>query len=214
VRTTEDINFPLYVRRQDLTKFLVRYELFKMAVHVHGSFIECGVLGGVGVMALYHFSSIFEPYNHARRIVGFDTFAGFPAVSDKDGGHVVGEMAEDSYEHLLAVAKEHDANRPIGQIPRLELVRGDATKTIPKYLEDNPHLLVAMLYFDFDLYAPTKTALQYFLPRMPKGAVLAFDEAGVKNWPGETLALVENIEMNELKLERFEWQSTVSYAVL
>jgi len=214
VNLIQDTNFPLYVRRQDLTKFLMRYELFKMALHVHGSIIECGVFGGVGVMAWYHFSSIFEPYNHARRIVGFDTFSGFPSVSDKDGGHVVGEMAEDSYEYLIAIAEEHDLNRPIGQIPRLELVKGDATKTIPKYLEDNPHLLVAMLYFDFDLYEPTKTALQYFLPRMPKGAVLAFDEAGVKNWPGETLALVENIEMNELKLERFEWQSTVSYAIL
>ena len=33
-----------------------------------------------------------------------------------------------------------------------------------------------MLYLDFDLYAPTKAALETFLPRMPKGAILAFDE--------------------------------------
>jgi hypothetical protein len=214
VTLAQDVNFPLYVRRQDLTKFLVRYELFKMVMHVHGSIIECGVFGGAGVMAWYHLSSIFEPYAHVRRVVGFDTFSGFPSVSGKDGEHSIGEMAEDSYEHILALAAEHDTNRPVGHIPRLELVKGDATLTIPKYVEDNPHLLVAMLYCDFDVYAPTKAALDHLLPRMPRGAMIAFDEVGVKNWPGETIALLEVLELNSLELKRFPWQSTVSYAVI
>ena len=209
---TQDINFPLYVRRQDLTKFLMRYELFKMAMQVHGSIIECGVLGGAGAMTWYHLSSIFEPYNHTRRIVGFDTFEGFPSVSDKDGTHEVGEMASDSYEHILGVAKHHDTDRPIGHIPRLELVKGDAIETIPKYQADNPHLIVALLYCDFDLYEPTDVALRYFLHLMPKGAVVAFDEAGNKNWPGETRAILPYLR--GLKLQRMPWQSTVSYAIL
>ena len=213
---TQDVNFPLYVRRQDLTKFLVRYELFKMAMHVHGSIIECGVLGGAGVMAWYHLSSIFEPYNHTRRIVGFDTFEGFPHVSDNDRTeevqHHIGEMASDSYDQILGVVQEHDANRPIGHIPKVELVKGDALDTIPKYQSNNPHLIVALLYCDFDLYEPTDTALRYFLHLMPKGAIVAFDEAGNKNWPGETQALLPYL--GDLKLQRMPWQSTVSYAVI
>jgi len=211
---TQDINFPLYATRQCLTKFLVRYELFKLALPVHGHIIECGVLGGAGVMTWYHLSSIFEPYNHTRRIVGFDTFSGFPSVSEKDGIHAKGEMADDSYEHLLALSAEHDHNRPIGHIPRLDLVRGDAVETIPQYVNANPHLLVAMLYCDFDIYAPTRMALSMLVARMPKGAVIAFDEAGIKNWPGETIALLESFDMRHLELKRFPWQSTVSYAVL
>ena len=35
--------FPKYVRRQDLKRFLALYELFKIALTVKGSIVECGV---------------------------------------------------------------------------------------------------------------------------------------------------------------------------
>ena len=36
---------------------------------------------------------------------------------------------------------------------------------------------------------------------MPKGAIIAFDELNNKNWPGETVALLESIDINILKLK-------------
>jgi len=39
-------NFPKYVRRQTIARFLARYELFKMILDVKGSIIECGVHHG------------------------------------------------------------------------------------------------------------------------------------------------------------------------
>ena len=36
-------NFPKYVKRQNLTRFLVLYEIFKKIVDVKGSIVECGV---------------------------------------------------------------------------------------------------------------------------------------------------------------------------
>ncbi len=60
---------------------------------------------------------------------------------------------------------------------RVQLVKGDAVKTIPKFVNDNPHVLVSLLFMDFDLYEPTRVALEHFLPRMPRGAIVAFDEA-------------------------------------
>lgn len=41
-------NFEKYVRRQDLARFLARYELFKMIKDVKGSIIECGIHYGGG----------------------------------------------------------------------------------------------------------------------------------------------------------------------
>lgn len=41
-------NFEKYVRRQDLARFLARYELFKMIKNTKGSIIECGVHYGGG----------------------------------------------------------------------------------------------------------------------------------------------------------------------
>ena len=211
-------NFPLYTPRQDLTRFLVRHELFKQVLEVHGSIVECGVYQGGGLLAWSHLSAIMEPYNHTRRVIGFDTFKGFPSVSQADGvGHEVGDLASNSYDEVLQLAGLHDSNRPNGHIPKVELVRGNAVDTIPEYVKSNPHLLVSLLYLDFDLYEPTARALTSFLPRMPRGSILAFDEAGMKEWPGETKALLEFIGPSgsqRLELKRHSWQSTISYAVL
>lgn len=94
------------------------------------------------------------------------------------------------------------------------MVQGDLSKTAPAYLESNPHLVVSLLYLDLDLYEPTKKALEVFLPRMPKGAVIAFDELNAKIFPGETIAVMEQIGIRNLRIERFPFDSYVSFAVL
>jgi hypothetical protein len=43
-------NFPKYVRRQNLTRFMALYEIFKQVLPVKGSIIECGVNHGFGLM--------------------------------------------------------------------------------------------------------------------------------------------------------------------
>ena len=77
-------NFPKYVRRQNLTRYMVLYEIFKKILKTKGSIIECGVNQGFGVMSWVKLSSIMEPVNLTRRIYGFDTFEGFPNLSKKD----------------------------------------------------------------------------------------------------------------------------------
>ena len=213
------MNFPMYVPRQNLATFLIKYEIFKKVLEVHGSIVECGTSFGGGLMTFAQLSAIFEPANHQRRIVGFDTFAGFTGIGSEDKGakspdaHSKG-LAVDSYTEIERCVELYDANRFVGHVPKVELVRGDATKTIPEYLRDNPQLLVSLLYLDFDVYEPTKVALQQFLPRMPKGAVIAFDELNLRDWPGETVAALQVLDMNKLALKRFPFGSTISYAVV
>ena len=76
------------------------------------------------------------------------------------------------------------------------------------------HLVVSLLYLDLDIYEPTKKALEVFLPRMPKGAIIVFDELNAKIFPGETMAVAEAIGLRNLRIERFPFDSYVSYAVL
>jgi hypothetical protein len=210
-------NFSLYAPRQDLTNFLVRYEIFKRVLTVHGSMIECGVLRGGGLMSWAQFSAIFEPTNHQRRIVGFDTFRGFPKLSKQDRSSESNEarpggLAVDSYDHLQQCIELFDMNRFVGHVPKVELIRGDATETIPKYLQENPQLIVSLLYLDFDLYEPTLAALKHFLPRMPKGAVIAFDELNSKDWRGESIAVLESLKLSEYRIERCPFGSMISFA--
>jgi hypothetical protein len=210
-------NFPLYTPRQDLTNFLVRYEIFKRVLELQGSIIECGVLRGGGLMAWAQFSAIFEPTNHQRRVVGFDTFSGFPKLSKQDRLSESdqarrGGLAVDSYDHVKRCVELYDMNRFVGHVPKVELVRGDAAKTIPHYLTENPQLIVSLLYLDFDIYEPTLVALKHFLPRMPKGAVIAFDELNLKDWSGESIAVLESLKMREFRIERCSFGSVTSFA--
>ena len=49
---------------------------------------------------------------------------------------------------------------------------------------------------------------------MPKGAIVAFDELNAPNWPGETLAVMETIGIRNLRIERFQLDTLISYAIL
>jgi hypothetical protein len=211
-------NFPKFVRRQDLTRFLVLYELFKKVLQVKGSVVDCGVYRGFSLMAWAHFSAILEPTNLTRRIYGFDTFSGFPSVSEKDRSTLRtpqrGELSSEAYEELLELIRIYDRNRFLGHIPKVHLIRGDARETIPKFVQNNPHLVVSLLFLDFDLYEPTKVAIEHFVPRMPRGAVIAFDELDNPIWPGETQALLDTLGIGRLELRRLEWDPYIAYALI
>jgi hypothetical protein len=211
-------NFPKYVRRQQLKRFLALYEVFKMVLPVKGSIVECGVFRGFGFMSWAKLSTILEPENLTRRIYGFDTFDGFPSIDEHDDNCVAmpveGELRSNSRDELEALISAYDDDRFLGHIDKAHLIAGDATRTIPKFIDDNPHLVVSLLFLDFDLYEPTKVAIEHFLPRMPKGAVLAFDELDNPIWPGETLAALDTVGLNRLRLRRLDWDPYISYAVI
>jgi hypothetical protein len=211
-------NFPKYVRRQHLKRFLAMYEIFKLALPVKGSIVECGVYKGFGVMAWAKLSTILEPENLTRRIYGFDTFAGFPNVSPQDVNSIAmpeqGGLYADSFEELQQLIVEYDHDRFLGHIDKIHLIKGDLAQTLPQFIAEHPHLLISLLFLDADLYAPTKVALECCLPRMPRGAIVAFDELDNPLWPGETMALLESVGIRSLRLQRLEWDPYITFAIL
>lgn len=212
--------FPKYVSRQALAKFFTKYELFKQILHVNGSIIECGSLHGAGTLAWAKMSAIFEPANHTRKIFAFDTFGGFPSVSEKDTKSGTfsdlgkGGLKGSPEESVQEAVRIFDLNRAISHIEKVKLVKGDILQTADQFMEDNPQLVVAMLYLDFDLYEPTKKALEVFVPKMPKGAIIAFDELNADIFPGETQAVDEVLGLRNLHIQRFPFDSYVSYAII
>ena len=211
-------NFPKYVRRQHLKRFLALYELFKLVLPVKGSIVECGVFRGFGLMSWAKLSTMLEPENLTRRIYGFDTFSGFPSHGDKDSNAVAmpeqGALYADSCEELTALLEEYDRDRFLGHIDKVHLVKGDVMETIPRFVTEHPHLVVSLLFLDLDLYEPTKAAIEHFLPRMPRGAVIAFDELDNPMWPGETLAMLDSVGAARLRLRRLEWDPYIGYAII
>ena len=49
--------------------------------------MEFGVRWGQNLVTLSNLRGIYEPFNYSRKIIGFDTFEGFPSVHEKDGTH-------------------------------------------------------------------------------------------------------------------------------
>jgi hypothetical protein len=209
-------SFPRYVRRQQLKRFLALYEIFKLSMPVKGSVVECGVFRGFGLMSWAKLSAMLEPENFMRRIYGFDSFSGFPAISSRDENSIVklskGGLGADSFDELKSLIEQFDRDRFLGHMDKVHLIKGDVAKTIPKFIRQNRHLVISLLFLDMDLYEPTRCALKHFVPRMPRGAILAFDELDNKMWPGETLALLDEIGIGKLELRRLEFDPYISFA--
>lgn len=210
--------FPRFATKRSISKFIVKYEIYKKIMEVNGCIIECGVLNGAGLFTWAQLANIFEPTNYNRKIIGFDTFEGFPNFNelDESGSYEIkiGDMRGDTYENLLKSVDKFNSERQLSHINNMELIRGDFLNTSQEFLENNKHLIVSMLYLDFDLYEPTKKALEVFLPRMGKGSIICFDELNCENFPGETLALLESLDIKKHQIQRFPIDPWVSYIVL
>jgi hypothetical protein len=217
-------NFSKYVPRQNMARFLARYEILKQVINIQGSIVECGVLFGGGLMSFANLSVILEPYNFQRRIIGFDTFSGFPEVaaedlkgaSERKSAHLQrgGFAAPTAYEDILRAISLFDMNRFLSHFPKVDVIKGDFAETSETYLKDHPHLVISCLYLDFDIYTPTRLAIERFFSRIPKGGIVVFDELNEEAFPGETIAVMETLELSKLRIRRFPFEPRISYSII
>jgi predicted O-methyltransferase YrrM len=128
-------------------------------------------------------------------VLGFDNFAGLPPPANEDGEFArstVGKYKGD--ERILREAIH------LFQLEEwVNLIVGDATGTIPEFEKAFPETLISLAYIDFDLYEPVKCALDFLSRRLAMGGIIVFDEAISRNWPGETLALLEHLHSSQRK---------------
>lgn len=212
-------NLGLFLKRQDLSRILFMNELYQKQLGVHGSIFEFGVRWGQNLALMESLRGTYEPFNYNRKIVGFDTFKGFPSVDKKDGNNEI--IKEGSYsvtpnyeDYLQKLLRCLENENPISHISTTELVKGDATRTIHEYLEKHPETILSMVYFDFDIYEPTKECLLAIRPHLTKGAVVGFDELNFQAFPGETLALKEVFGLENVSLKRSPFGVLQSYFIL
>ncbi len=93
-------------------------------------------------------------------------------------------------------------------------MKGDAIETIDEFLKKNPQTIIALAYFDFDIYAPTKKCLEAIKGHLTKGSIIAFDELNDPDFPGETLALKEVFGLDRYKIIRTPLDPIASYLVI
>lgn len=212
-------NSGLFVKRQDLTKQLFFNDLYGKFLDVHGVIMEFGVRWGQNLVTLNNLRGIHEPYNHSRKIIGFDTFEGFAEVDAKDGSHEIIKKGAFSvtknYEDYLAqVLEYHHSECPLSHIKKNTLIKGDATKTLESYLKEHPETIIAFAYFDFDVYEPTKKCLELIKPYLTKGSIIGFDELNDPQFPGETVALRESLGLQNIRIQRSKYSGIQSFYIV
>lgn len=212
-------NLGLFLNSKNLSRILFMDHLYQQIVDVPGIIIEFGVRWGQNTALFAALRGLYDTFNRHRKIVGFDTFKGFPSVSEKDGKSVLmkeGELAvsEGYVDYLSKIVELQEQDNPLSHIKKFEIIAGNATIEIDKYLKKSPETIIALAYFDFDIYEPTKKCLEAIRPRLVKGSVLGFDELNDPDSPGETAALMEVFGLNNIKLKRYRYASRVSYFVV
>jgi hypothetical protein len=212
-------NLGLFLARPQMRRILFFHELYLKILPIQGSVMEFGARWGQNLCLFASFRGIHEPFNAHRKIIGFDTFEGFVNISNKDGNSRIMERGALSvtkeYDKYLADLLElHEKMSPISHLRKFEIIKGDASEKLEEYLKGNPETMIALAYFDMDLYEPTKKCLELIRPHLTKGSVIGFDELNHHDYPGETMALKEVIGLDRYRIERSIYSASQSYVVI
>jgi hypothetical protein len=209
----------LFQHRSSLYRILLLDHLYKLILPNVGVIMEFGVRWGRDLAVLMALRTIYEPYNFSRKILGFDTFEGFPSTHEKDGTAPIVtkgalNVSEGYQDYLSGVLSAHEKLAPRSNLKKFELVRGDVSKTLPEYLQRHPETIVALAYFDVDLYEPTAECLRVLEHHVVKGSVIAFDELAMATYPGETRAFLECSWLRKFQPRRLPMLGYEGYIVI
>lgn len=203
-------NFYLSCENTRLSKIIAQYELFKMIQDLPGAIVECGIFKGASFARFAGFRDLFgNPFSH--KLIGFDIFGEFPTTTfEKDLKYREGFIQEAGGQSISSDQLFDVLTRKCIE-KNVELIEGDITLTVPKYVEDNPHLKIALLNLDTDIYEPAVTILEHLWPKIVRGGVLILDDYGT--FPGETKAVDDFFKDNKVKIKKFNFAMTPCYVV-
>lgn len=210
----------LYMRSTILAKILYLNELYTRIVSRPGIVMEFGVWWGQNLALFESFRAVLEPYNYTRKIVGVDTFTGYTKPTEADGSNeLVTEGAysvvENYEEYLTELLEYHERENVMNQVRKFELLKGDAPVVTEEYLKRHPETIIALAYFDMQLYEPTKKCLTAILPHLTRGSVIAMDELNSDEFPGETVAVSEVFgDLRNVNVFRSQFLPDRSYIVI
>lgn len=165
-----------YIFRNGTQELLGRKAFFYNAFRalsyngINGDYVEFGSCGG---RTFFHAFRESKRHGHNAMLWAFDSFEGLPEPADAKDRHPAwrrGAMATS-----LAQFVELCNWRGIAR-ERYRLVPGFYNDTLPLIGPASEPCDIALAYIDCDLYSSTKTVLEFLVPRIKHGMILAFDD--------------------------------------
>lgn len=192
-----------------LGKIMAHYELYRLIKDLPGVILECGVFKGNSFIQFATFAQLSEA-SHARKLIGFDTFGEVPPTDFAKDKKYLENFKKAAGDRAFSIEQLTDVlNKK--RITNYELVKGDVVKTVPTYLENNPHIKIALLHIDTDIYEPAKVILETLYDKVVRGGVIAFDDYGT--FPGETQAADEFFADKKIRIVKFPFSHIPSYVI-
>ena len=198
----------LYGGVDRINKILARYELFKMVVELPGDIVEGGVFKGTGLFYWAKLIEIFNPRT-SRKVVGFDTFEGYPELEREYELHAAKEFEDAAGYQPVSVEELTRTAASQNLQARIELVKGDVAATVNEYTKANPGFRIALLNLDFDTYDATKSALESLYDLVVPKGIVVLDEYAVSHW-GESDAVDEVFKHRDIRLRSIPWTHSPS----
>ena len=147
-------------------------QMLAQALNVEGDVMEAGVFRGGTARLL----KLGVENASGRNLMLFDSFEGMESVSRTEDRHQQGDFADTSLERV---------QRVVGTEPFIDYRKG----WVPKTFEGLEQRTFCFAHIDLDLYQSILDCLEFLYPRMPRGAVMVFDDYGFPSCPGARRAV-------------------------
>lgn len=208
-------NLAVYADPILMSRLLFLNFIYQKIITVQGVILDLGTGWGQNAIVFQTLRSIYEPYNYQRKVIAFDTFDEFVGLNETENHFANIKTTTPNYQSKLeTLMQTHEDLHPLSHIKKFSVVVGDVTTTLPKYFSQHPSSIVALAYFDLDIYQPTYTCINSLQNRLTKGSVLVFDELNYESSAGETQAVMDAIGLRNISIKKFPYCSRVSYTVI
>ena len=165
------------IYRRALRAFVLA-QYFQRSLAVEGAFAECGVFRGFSAYMLRTLMEGAPGEPKAFHLI--DSFEGLSPPEEADKLLIDGRLQDNIHK---AGHFKVDLEKVYARFSGLEQVYWHKG-WIPEVLAELPEQAWAFVHIDVDLYEPTKTALEYFLPRMSPGGIIVNDDFASPEFPG------------------------------
>ena len=168
--------------------------------NIEGDIVECGVGNGesLGLILLnLKFNNLDKNY------YGFDSFQGFPKLTNHDKPGLLKKNIEDSWAHT---SSEYVLNnlKSIGfsssEFKNVKFIKGFFEDSIP--LNQKISKKISLLNIDCDIYESHKIVLKYFYPLVESKGIIAFDDIDSIYFPGAVSATKQFLGENYKNLKK------------
>jgi hypothetical protein len=196
-----------------------------------GNLYEFGVFKGKTLLAT---ALLLKKINSRKKIIGFDSFAGFPRYHKNDklfnlkkfnnifkkhlilkkclnflnGNRINEKNISTSGDFSDVSLKELKKKIKFLKLNNIELIKGDFQKTIPHYFKNIQNIFSANI--DSDLYESYNIVLKNIYPKLIKNGIIHLDEYYSLKFPGARIATDEFLKKNKnvklKKIKRFDWE--------